>query len=362
MAQELQQVEIDRCVVTEEFNTRTKGLGDLTDLTASIKAVGIQEPLLGKNKENGKKQIEIYAGFRRLEAAKLAGLKKVPVLVSPRRAVSKQIMLEMNLIENIQRENLNPVDEALGYARLQEDFKMSNEALCAKIGVKKKRIEQRFRLLKLNEVVREALHSGRITIVAALEIDRLPENKQGKYVGIAEELSGTKLQTLINKELDKIQQKIEGTESKEKSEENPAVVVEHIRLIRKAGAVMCQGLGYGEEDSARVKDVNFRVLETDDLGVVARLFDDCASHVEEDIEFKEKAEELLVSTIEGSPKLVLDMDAPVVRSTILRAFAGFARELAVDRSKGKRPKVTEKLVKEVLKTFLSGEDTASDDK
>jgi len=292
MTQELKNIAIDLCIATEEFNTRTKGVGDLTDLAASIAAVGVREPLLGKDKENNGGHVEIYAGFRRLEAAKLAGLTEVPVLVSPRRSITKQFMLELNLTENLQRENLNPIDEALGFARLQDSFNLSTDEICAKLGVKKQRVENRFRLLKLGEVVREAVHEGRITVVSALEIDRLPEDKQSKYVGIAESLTGPKLKSLVTKELEKLQKTIEGTEKKEPVQENSSVIVEHIRSIKQSISVICQGLGYSDVELFRVRDVNFRVLETEDLGIVAKLLDDCSGCVEgeadDDVTYEDK--------------------------------------------------------------------------
>jgi len=361
---EVKKVLVEKCVVNDDFNTRKMGPGDLTDLTESIKVKGILEPILGKDKGKGG-EVEIYAGFRRLAAAKLAGLTSVPVLVRPRRSVTRQQMLEYNVVENVHRENLNSVDEAYAYQRMQEDHKMGVPEICASIGVKKARVEQRMRLLKLQQIVRDAVHEERISMVSAFEIDRLPVEKQAKYVSVAEDLSGQRLVAMINQELDKLQKKVPGTKKDApddgEGDDKPPVAqtVEHVRVIKQASAVICAGLGYDKERTAEVKKVDFRPLEDDHLTVVARFFDDCADQVEEDITINEKAQREVIEFVEGDQGgKYLDMEAPIVRGALISAIMQRAKEVALENAAGKdiRPKITYALIKGILDEFFVEEE------
>jgi len=350
---EYQMVPIEQCVEDQEFNTRTKGLGDLTDLTASIKEEGIIQPLRGKDKQNGKGEIEIYVGFRRLAAAREAGLTKVPVITKPRRKVTRQGMLIANLGENLQREDLNAVDEAIGLQRLQTEHSMSVDDICRSVGVKKSFVQKRFRLLKLSDVVKEAVHDGRISANSAIEIDRLPKEKQGRFVSLAAEFRGKKLADMIDKELAKIQPDAPGTK-KEKKE--PADKVNHVRMIRQCSSVMCNGLGYSKEEIEAVKDVDFRPLEDDDLKTVAKLFNDCADVVEDEVEINEKAQEEIVKYTEGGVKdKALDLESPLLRAALGRVIADRAREIAEEKAQGsgRRPKVTFAIAQEALDEFFT---------
>lgn len=354
MPKELQDVEISRCVITEDFNTREKGLGDLEGLVISVKKQGVLEPLLGKQLENKDKSVEVYAGFRRLEAAKIAGLKTVPIIVLPRRRVSRKQMLLANVTENVRRRNLNPVDEAIAYQRMQRDHGMSKEDICAELGLKKELLEKRFSLLKLTPTVRDALHEDRITMVAALDIDRLPADKQDKYVTVAEELRGKKLTKMIDAALEKIKKQTEMTDPT--PPKDPADVSEHVKRIRKCSAVVCTGLGYEKEQIEMVKGVNFRPLDPDDLKVVAQLFEHCADHVEDDIPMNDKAAETVVEYVEGTPKNVrLNIESPVVRQALIHAISDAATTMARDRGaeKGKRARVTHALVKAAIDEFYT---------
>ncbi len=359
MATELQQTPIEQCIADDEFNTRQRGPGDLTDLVASIQAMGIKEPLLGKNKENSNGEIEIYAGFRRLAAAKEAGLTTVPVVVVSCRDVTRKQMLLINVAENVQRADLNPVDEAIALERLQTDHTMSTEELCAQLGIKRGRAESRFRLLKLKDVVRDAVHDGRVSVTAALEIDRLPVAKQGRFVELAEEFSGGKLRDMIDKELDKLQKKIAGTDKKEKEkiEANPADVAENAKHIRKALRIVCEGLGYDEALMTAVKAVNLKVLDSEDSMTLAKLFDDLADTVEEDVEVNEKAQGEIVALVEtGGDKAnkIYDTESPVFRAAMIKAVQERTKQLAREKSEtsGKRARITFALAREALDEFF----------
>lgn len=351
-------VPIEKIVAIEEFNTRTKGPGDLKGLTESIKAQGVLEPMLGKDKENGDNEVEIYAGFRRLAAAKEAGLEEVPVLVTPRRRVTKKQMLLGNVTENVHREDLNPVDEALALQRLHEEHNMSIEDVALELGIKRTRVKNRFKLLKLNTVVRDAVQDERITVNAAFDISRLPIEHQPKYVSVAEDLKGKKLSTLIDKELEKIsrQATVPGTEGGDPPENPSAAITENVRTIRQCTAVITKALTYDEKELSELKDVNYRVLEADHLKSVAKLFDGMADLVPEEIDVNKKAEEEITAMVEGSLDK-LDMESPVVRQGLIKIITDRAKEKAVEvaAGTGKRPKTTYIIAKEAMGEFFKVE-------
>src|SRR5699024_9632920 len=123
----------------------------LLELAESIKQFGVLQPLLVQKKDG---YYEIIAGERRWRAAKLAGVKEVPVII---REYSKQEVVEIALIENIQRENLNPVEEAQAYKRLMEEFSMKQDEIAERVGKSRTAVTNSIRLLKLDERVQQML-------------------------------------------------------------------------------------------------------------------------------------------------------------------------------------------------------------
>jgi len=129
----------------------------LNDLAASIKAQGIMQPILVRQlKDNS---YEIIAGERRWRAAQLAGLSHVPVLV---RSVPDNAALAMALIENIQRENLNPLEEAVGIQRLIDEFKMTHQLAADAVGRSRSAASNLLRLLKLPKPVQNMLMENKL--------------------------------------------------------------------------------------------------------------------------------------------------------------------------------------------------------
>jgi ParB family chromosome partitioning protein len=129
----------------------------LQELAESIKEKGVLEPLIVRKVDQG---YELIVGERRWRAAQKAGLKEVPVLV---KEVEGQEALELSLIENLQRENLNPVEEAEAFKRLTEEFNISQVELATRIGKDRTTIANALRLLKLPSEVRNQLLQNRIT-------------------------------------------------------------------------------------------------------------------------------------------------------------------------------------------------------
>jgi len=129
----------------------------LNDLAASIKVQGIMQPILVRQlKDNS---YEIIAGERRWRAAQLAGLSHVPVLV---RSVPDSAALAMALIENIQRENLNPLEEAVGIQRLIDEFKMTHQLAADAVGRSRSAASNLLRLLKLPKTVQNLLMENKL--------------------------------------------------------------------------------------------------------------------------------------------------------------------------------------------------------
>lgn len=128
---------------------------DMDELTASIREHGIIQPLIVAPGES--ETYTLIAGERRLQAAKQAGLRTVPVIV---RDASDRELLELALIENIQRAELNPLEEADAYRQLTEDFGLSHEEIALKVGKSRPAVSNTLRLLQLSDVVKQALVEG----------------------------------------------------------------------------------------------------------------------------------------------------------------------------------------------------------
>jgi len=130
----------------------------MEELVKSIKQYGIIQPLIVSASSDG--EYELIAGERRLRAAKIIGLDKVPVVV---RDARKQEKLEMALIENIQRTDLNPIEQALAYRKLIDEFNLSQEELAKRVGKARSSITNTLRILNLPEEIRQALTDGKIS-------------------------------------------------------------------------------------------------------------------------------------------------------------------------------------------------------
>jgi len=129
----------------------------IAELADSIKAQGLIQPILVRPIENGK--YEIIAGERRWRASQLAGLTRIPVVI---RAVPDKSALAMALIENIQREDLNPLEEATGIQRLVDEFDMTHDAAAQAVGRSRSAVTNLLRLLNLSKAVQDLLMQGKI--------------------------------------------------------------------------------------------------------------------------------------------------------------------------------------------------------
>lgn len=149
------EVEIGRLVPNRFQPRREFAEAPLAELAASIREQGIVQPIVVTPR--GEK-LEIVAGERRWRAAAIAGLTKVPVVW--REKQSESDLLEVALVENLQREDLNPLDAAEAYARLKDEFRLSHEKIADRVGKDRTTVSNALRLLKLPSSVRDRIRSG----------------------------------------------------------------------------------------------------------------------------------------------------------------------------------------------------------
>jgi len=173
----------------EDFDTQ-----GLEDLTQSIKEKGVIQPILARRKGDS---YELIAGERRLRAAKLLKLKEIPVIIKD---VEDQDSLEIALIENIQRQGLNPVEEARAYQYLLDKFNVTHERLSEVLGKSRVSVTNTLRLLKLPKEVQDEIKRGRISFAhgrALLEIDDANHQRRLAQEVISRGLSVSELEALV---------------------------------------------------------------------------------------------------------------------------------------------------------------------
>ena len=145
----------------------------LQELADSIKAQGVIQPVIVR--EHGLSQYELIAGERRWRASQLAGLTEIPVVV---KSISDETALAMGLIENLQRENLNPIEEAQGLKRLADEFGLTHETIAKVVGKSRSAISNTLRLLSLPEPVQDMLYQRRLEMGHARALLTLPVVEQ----------------------------------------------------------------------------------------------------------------------------------------------------------------------------------------
>ena len=180
----------------------------LMELADSIRQFGILQPLLVQKKKD---YYEIIAGERRWRAAKLAGIKDVPIIV---KNYTDQEIVEISLIENIQRENLNPIEEAMAYKRLLEEFDLKQDEVAGKVSKSRAAITNSLRLLKLDPRVQKMLEEEMISTGHARALLAIT-NKDQQYE-IAQKVFDEKLSVRDIEKLVKDLKKIKKNKKEEK--------------------------------------------------------------------------------------------------------------------------------------------------
>ena len=186
----INQVEPNRDQPRKEFDEDA-----LLELADSIKQFGVLQPLLVQKKKD---YYEIIAGERRWRAAKLAGLKEVPVLI---KSYTDQEIVEISLIENIQRENLNPIEEAMAFKRLLEEFHLKQDEVAERVSKSRTAVTNSMRLLKLSDKVKQMIIDDMISTGHARALLAIEDEEQQYLLATKifdEKLSVRETEKLVN--------------------------------------------------------------------------------------------------------------------------------------------------------------------
>jgi ParB family chromosome partitioning protein len=212
----------------------------LKELAESIKQKGIIQPIIVREKEG---YYEIIAGERRWRAAQIAGLQEIPVVI--RNDISELESLELALIENIQREDLNPIDLALAYNELIEKYNLTQEELAKILGKSRSAIANTLRLLKLPEEIKNHIISGKLSeghgrVLLALEDEK--EMTRLANECIEKQLSVRELEEIIYfKSQEQIQEKIVSHETNQEKKNNDLVNIEEDLIEALGTKVIVKG-------------------------------------------------------------------------------------------------------------------------
>jgi ParB family transcriptional regulator, chromosome partitioning protein len=203
----------------------------LDELAQSIRANGIIQPIVVRRGE--KDRYRIIAGERRWRAAQRAGLTRVPVVVRDV-ADNQQKVLEMALIENIQREDLNPIDEATAYRRLADEFHLTQDAIAGAVGKDRSTVANTLRLLRLPDEVRAEVATSRLSMGHARALLGLPDEAAQRQVGrevIAQGLSVRETEALVKKALERAAPAPPAAKEAEEPDVHTRAAEEKLRLL-----------------------------------------------------------------------------------------------------------------------------------
>lgn len=177
------EVDLDSIVVKGNQPRKVFNQESLDEMAVSIKEHGVLQPLLVRPLDNGK--YELVAGERRLRASILAGLERVPVVV---RDMDEPVAWEAALIENLQRENLNPIEEAAAYREMLDRHGYTQEELAKKIGKSRAHVSNTVRILNLPEEIREMIADGKLTAGHARAILSIKDEEE--QISLAHKIIG----------------------------------------------------------------------------------------------------------------------------------------------------------------------------
>lgn len=199
----------------------------LIELADSIKQFGVLEPLLVQQKKD---YYEIISGERRWRASKLAGVKEVPVIV---KNLTEQEAVEISLIENIQREDLNPIDEAMAYKRLLNEFSLKQDEVAERVSKSRTAVTNSMRLLKLDERVQEMLIDEKISAGHGRALLAL-DNHEDQYV-LAQRIFDERLNV---RDIEKIIKDMKKPKTAKKEEQNEDTAFIYHDLEEKMKSIM----------------------------------------------------------------------------------------------------------------------------
>ena len=218
----------------------------LLELSESIKQFGVLQPLLVQDKKD---YYEIIAGERRWRAAKLAGLKEVPVII---KNLTEQEVVEISLIENIQRENLNPIEEAIAYKRLLTEFNLKQDEVAERVSKSRTAVTNSMRLLKLNDKVQQMVIDDMITTGHARAL--LGIEDYDKQYTTAQKIFDEKLSVRETEKLvKKIQQEKDQPTAKEETKLDPKLEAIYHDLEENLKAILGTKVATNQKDDKKGK-------------------------------------------------------------------------------------------------------------
>lgn len=233
----------------------------LLELSESLKQYGVLQPLLVRDKKD---YYEIIAGERRWRAAKMAGLKEIPVII---KELSEQEAVEISLIENIQRENLNPIEEAQAYKRLLNEFKLKQDEVAERVSKSRTAVTNSMRLLKLDERVQQMVIDDMISTGHARALLGISDNDT-QYL-VAQQIFDEKLSVRETEKLVKKMQKPDIEKVKKESDDRLNVIYEN--LEEKLKAIMGTKVSIRQKDKEKGK-IEIEYYSSDELDRIMDLF------------------------------------------------------------------------------------------
>ena len=218
----------------------------LLELAESIKQFGVLQPLIVQEKDG---YYEIIAGERRWRAAKMANLKEIPVII---KKLTEQEIVEISLIENIQRENLNPIEEAIAYKRLLTEFNLKQDEVAERVSKSRTAVTNSMRLLKLNEKVQQMVIDDMISTGHARALLGI-SNLEKQYI-VAQKIFDEKLSVRETEKLvKKIQQEKENKNTEKVSKIDPKLEIVCHDLEEKMKGILGTKVAINQKDNKKGK-------------------------------------------------------------------------------------------------------------
>lgn len=233
----------------------------LLELAESIKQYGVLQPLLVLDKQE---YYEIIAGERRWRAAKIAGIKEIPVIV---KEYSEQEIVEISLIENIQREDLNPIEEAMAFKRLLEEFQLKQDEVAERVSKSRTAVTNSLRLLKLDEKVQEMLVAEMLTTGHARALLAITDPKE--QVELATRIFDEKLSV---RETEKLIKNILDPVKKNEVKEDPAENAIYERLEDKMKGIVGTKVTINRKKNNKGK-IEIEYYSQDELERIIEIFE-----------------------------------------------------------------------------------------
>ena len=236
----------------------------LLELSESIKQFGVLQPLLVVDRKD---YYEIIAGERRWRAAKMAGLKKVPVIIKD---LTEQEIVEISLIENIQRENLNPIEEAIAYKRLLNEFNLKQDEVAERVSKSRTAVTNSMRLLKLSDKVQQMIIDDMISTGHARALLGITDEE--KQYTLAQKIFDEKISVRDTEKLVKKMQKQKNSPAKEVNPEKKKLDAVYQEAEEKMKTILGTKVIINQKDSMKGK-IEIEYYSPDELTRIYELIE-----------------------------------------------------------------------------------------